>query len=93
MDFALLLGRPDPRSPKFFFFFNYPSPWKKAPPSNGFQDQGAASGPPFCRIPAPGIHLGVPEGGAAWVLAAGPEGDLASLPGGISRQLRESGWW
>lgn len=31
--------------------------------------------------------------GAAWVFPAGPEGDLASLQWGVSRQLRESGWW
>ena len=47
----------------FFFFFKPPAPWGKAPPSNGFQDQGVASSSPCCRIPAPRIHLGVPGGG------------------------------
>ena len=52
-----------------------------------------SSGSPFCMIAAPRIHLGVGEGGAAWVFPAGSEGDLASLQWGVSRQLRESGWW
>lgn len=84
------LGKTSPSTLEVFFF-KPPAPWGKAPPSNGFQDQGAGSSSPYCRIPAPRIHLGVPEGwgwgGApAWVFPAGL-GDLASL---TSRELVDS---
>lgn len=44
---------------------------------------------PFCRTPAPKIHLGLPDG---YLQPSQPE-ILPAFQWGISRLLRESRWW
>lgn len=85
MDFAFLLGRPDPQSPKLFFFFFFKSQLlgekrhlatvsktreqRAVPPTVGFLLRGS-------------IWVLGGGGSAAWVFPAGLGGDFASLPAG-----------
>lgn len=86
-----LSWRSAPQRPKFVFFFLNPAP-------RGKRHLATVSRIREQRFPL--LHdccAQDPSGcwrvGAAWVFPAGPEGDLASLQWGVSRQLRESGWW